>query len=75
MLEPTIPFDKIKEFEKKFFAGKFPNQRYGQAFCNQFNLTCRALFYEEDYRLARIKAWLNFAIFPDDFLEEENEND
>lgn len=71
MLDQTIPLEKVQEFEQEYFAGKFPHQRYGQAFCNYFNLTCPELFYEENIRTAKIKAWLNFVIFPDSLLEEE----
>jgi len=69
-MEPYIELEKVQEFEREYFAGKFSHQRYGQAFCNNFNLTCPELFYEEDTRTAKVKAWLNFVIFPDSMLEE-----
>lgn len=56
----TISPNEMKEFELQYFSGKFPHQRYGQAFCNRFNLTCPELFYEENTRTAKIMAWLNF---------------
>lgn len=56
-----ISVEQMQRFEKEFFDGRFTHQRYGQAFCNYFNLTsCPELFYEEDTRTAKIKAWLNF---------------
>lgn len=66
-----ISIEKALEFEKKFRKGEFPHQRYGQAFCNYFNLTCSELFYEENYKTAKLKIWLNFVIFPENYLKEE----
>jgi len=34
-------------FRKEYGMGKYPHQRYGQAFCNRFNLTKPELFYSE----------------------------
>lgn len=70
MLEPTIPLEKMQEFEHDYFAGKFPHQRYGQAFCNHFNITNSQIFYDEDDRNNKVCIWLNFVIFPDSLLEE-----
>ena len=59
---------EILDFEQKFYTGLFPNQRYGQAFCNNFNIeNFPVLFYQEDERLARVNAWFIY-------LEEEKEN-
>jgi hypothetical protein len=64
---------EIFEFEKKFNNHEFPHQRYGQAFCNHFNIEVEVfpgLFYQEDDRFARMNAWL---VYMDD-SESTNEN-
>lgn len=69
MDEIEIPLEDMKEFEKEYFSGKFPNQRYGQAFCNKFNIDSQALFYDEDMRRAKIIIWINFVKYPEDYGE------
>lgn len=39
---------KVTDFLKDFFRSAFPDQRLGQAFCNEFDITDDQLFYEED---------------------------
>jgi hypothetical protein len=52
---------EIFGFEKKFRNNEFPNERYGQAFCNHFSIeNFSELFYMEDDKLARMTAWFNF---------------
>ena len=37
-------------FNAKWLKGKCPkNERFGQAFCNEFNITDDETFYEEDH--------------------------
>lgn len=55
-----ITIEQAQDFDKQFFDGKFPYQRYGQAFCNFFNITCPELFYEENQKTAIFHAWLVF---------------
>jgi hypothetical protein len=56
MVEITV--SKIKEFERLYFGGEtFRFQRYGQAFCNHFDVTDTYLFYEEDTTKAMQYAW------------------
>lgn len=55
-----ITIEQAQDFDKQFFEGKFPYQRYGQAFCNFFNITCPELFYEENQKTAIFHAWLVF---------------
>jgi hypothetical protein len=48
-MELTI--ENLVEFFVKYAKGEFPNQRYGQAGCNYFNLLgdkYSNIFYEED---------------------------
>lgn len=37
-----------QKFQKEWLAGRFPGQRFGQAFCNSFGLTDPKLFYMTD---------------------------
>ena len=69
-MEPFIELNKMQEFEREYIAGKFLHQRYGQAFCNHFNITNSEIFYDEDFRNCRVRCWLNFVIFSDSLLEE-----
>lgn len=67
-----IKVDKLREFERDFFSGKFPNQRYGQAFCNHFDIKSPEIFYEEDYKSAKMKIWFNFAEFDESILGDDS---
>ena len=52
---------EIFDFEKKFNNNEFPHQRYGQAFCNYFDIeNHQKLFYMQDDKLARMTVWFNF---------------
>ena len=46
-----ITIEEFLEFHKKYFDSEFTRpypQRYGQHFCNIFNITDEYLFYEEE---------------------------
>ena len=43
-----ITLHKYLDFDKDWWNNKFPNQRYGQAFCNVFNITNLELFHVDD---------------------------
>jgi hypothetical protein len=47
--EFTLPLAPIlfDKFCKDYWAGKYVNQRFGQAFCNYFDLNDSTLFYME----------------------------
>jgi hypothetical protein len=58
ILRPRIPHQDFMRFNMDFFDGKFPHQRYGQAFYNHFARTDShqphpELFYEEDTNKAK----------------------
>ena len=40
-----ISLQQYLDFDREYFAGKHPHQRYGQAFCNKFNITNPDLFF------------------------------
>lgn len=41
----TITYMQMAEFKRLYDKGEFPNQRFGQAFCNHFNITDANIFY------------------------------
>lgn len=67
---PSIELVKMQEFEEMWRNDKFPHQRYGQAFCNHFNIESSYIFYSEDYRTIRTTVWLEFVIFPDEMMND-----
>jgi len=57
----TISTDNYERWKKLFTFDALKNQRYGQSFCNYFNITDNRIFYERDWsRCDRIirKEWL-----------------
>lgn len=54
--------EEILEFERLYFEFSiYGSQRYGQAFCNHFNITDAKLFYEENTTIARGIVWAKYA--------------
>jgi len=45
----TITMMANFEFQRLWHTQQFPDQRFGQAFCNHFNITDPELFYCRDY--------------------------
>jgi len=43
----TITYMQMAEFKRLYDNGHFPKQRFGQAFCNHFNITDANIFYEK----------------------------
>ena len=61
---PEVSVKELQYFETDFFDGAFPNQRYGQAACNHFDLPemiSAYIFYDEDEKYCRNILW-QFAI-------------
>jgi hypothetical protein len=57
----AISTDNYEKWKKLFTFEALKNQRYGQSFCNYFNITDNRIFYERDWsRCDRIirKEWL-----------------
>jgi len=57
----TISTDNYEQWKKLFTFDALKNQRYGQSFCNYFNITDNRIFYERDWaRCDRIirREWL-----------------
>ena len=57
----TISADNYEQWKKQFTFDALKNQRYGQSFCNRFNITDNRIFYERDWtRCDRIirREWL-----------------
>ncbi len=57
----TISTDNYERWKKLFTFDALKNQRYGQSFCNYFNITDNRIFYERDWsRCDRIirREWL-----------------
>lgn len=48
----TITYLQMSEFKRLYDKGTWPNQRFGQAFCNHFNITDANIFYEKYRKLA-----------------------
>lgn len=44
----TVTHLQMSEFRILYYKGTWPNQRFGQAFCNYFNLTWPEVFYLEN---------------------------
>jgi len=45
----TLTYDQMREFLSLYDKEqKFPEQRFGQAFCNHFNLVWPEMFYQRD---------------------------
>jgi hypothetical protein len=43
----------MEEFKRQYDRGLFPSQRFGQAFCNHFNVSSTPeVFYQENRGLA-----------------------
>jgi hypothetical protein len=49
---------EMLEFVRLFNLGSWPNQRFGQAFCNHFNRTDHDLFYQTQRKVAEEYIWL-----------------
>jgi len=49
---------EMLEFVRLFNLGSWPNQRFGQAFCNHFNRTDPDLFYQTQRKVAEEYIWL-----------------
>lgn len=57
----TISADNYEQWKKLFTFDALKNQRYGQSFCNYFNITDNRIFYDRDWsRCDRIirREWL-----------------
>lgn len=48
---------EMSEFTILFNKQAWPNQRFGQAFCNHFNRHDPELFYQTDRKLAEEYIW------------------
>lgn len=49
-----IEFYEYMHFrDVEYYAGRYTTQRFGQAFCNQYNITDSTLFYMTDLK----KCW------------------
>ena len=45
----SISVDNYEKWKKLFTFAALKNQRYGQSFCNYFNITDNRIFYERDW--------------------------
>jgi hypothetical protein len=45
----TISLDEYKQWQELYTWDAIQNQRYGQSFCNHFDITDHRLFYERDW--------------------------
>jgi hypothetical protein len=55
----TITWEEMGKFLVLYDReGKFPNQRFGQAFCNHFNLVWPEVFYQEKRKEAEALIYL-----------------
>ena len=55
---PELTLAGLIQFEREFFAGKYPHLRFGQALCGQFNIEdpSNKIYYESD-RVSQTMAW------------------
>ena len=44
-----ISQEDYRTFVFNYTYNKYPHQRFGQAFCNHFNITDSEVFYEENF--------------------------
>lgn len=49
----TLTRDTYQQWDRGFIFDAMRDQRYGQAFCNEFGITDNFLFYERDIERAR----------------------
>lgn len=47
-MNKLIRQESLAQFSTRFWDGEYPHQRFGQAFCNEFDITDSKLFYTED---------------------------
>jgi hypothetical protein len=45
----TISLDEYKQWQELYTWDAIQDLRYGQSFCNHFNITDHRLFYERDW--------------------------
>jgi len=59
-----LSYTEVKNFENRYYAGKYPNQRLGQAFYNEFlddvADEVANLFYVGDEKEAKKIIWANY---------------
>lgn len=48
----SISVGALQAFHTMYYLHPNPTLRFGQAFCNQYNITDQTLFYESDARKA-----------------------
>lgn len=59
---PRISQAEYQQWCRGFVFEGLRNQRYGQSFCNHFNITDNILFYERDYQVADAYIRKNYTI-------------
>lgn len=45
-----VTWDNYEQWKKQYTFEALKNQRYGQSFCNWFNITDNRIFYDRDWR-------------------------
>jgi hypothetical protein len=55
----TVTEQQFFEFYTEWSLGKYPNLRFGQAFCNKFNITDSEVFYSNDHEALLMEAVKN----------------
>jgi hypothetical protein len=45
----TVPLQEYKQWQELYIWDAIQDQRYGQSFCNHFDITDHRLFYERDW--------------------------
>lgn len=45
----SVSIDNYKRWKKQFTFDALKNKRYGQSFCDRFNISDNRIFYERDW--------------------------
>ena len=77
----SLTIQQIQDFTDKYRNDPTlnKNQRFGQAFCNEFSITDNVLFYQENYGVSEQYIWATYcdacASGQDNEVVENGQND